>query len=702
MVVWSEYQGYLQVRLANITSGLVTSLTSAASDHYNPVIFGDLVAYEEQGNYNRITLLDIATRKEMVISPARPDTDQDQPAVWEDRVVWRESREGFYDIYLATLGVSKPPLHVDFSVNTSEGHAPLPVLFTPNTTGEVTGYTWDFGDGDRSSERSPVHTYEIPGIYSPALTVNNPCQREKLTKSGFITIGSPPATMFSANATYGPAPLDVAFVDSSSGNPDAWSWDFGDGSNSTLQNPVHRYPAGNYSVSLTASSRWGTTTVTREDYIHALEVSRYMGRFPGEGITIKPLGGGLHLLLDTGKFLSFAIYQVDNTTVLDVVPPMDTGFSRMVFHSSDGTGFRETGYGTVEGNISGVAAISSDQAGGVVPGQFPWFYNLTQVIPGYPYGGSIGAVLWQNCTPGDLQRFDDTAMRNDYGVARVAYTLACTEEGIENASPASLQFGLDPDWIARNGWRWPVYVQSDPAGAEAFVDSRYVGVTPLYVDEGLATGEHNLTLRYNGYNNATTVFVVGDLKDSIAVLRIADDGSGSLLPDNYLGYDAARGLEIFEAESPGGLSRFGVVSLYQTGNPIQLLYLTLQMLTRGSIVSSGSVSTTGGGGGGGGGGGSIGGAAVSATPIPVATEVPSLEAVLPAATTEQPLREKVQAQAAPPAPQGTTGPTAAIPQSAAEYGSYTLVLVKNLAVVFVAVLVAVLLYLRWRKGGSGV
>jgi PKD repeat protein len=73
---------------------------------------------------------------------------------------------------------------------------------------------------------------------------------------------------FTANVTSGPAPLTVAFTDTSTGGPTSWLWDFGDGSTSTEQNPVHTYESpGNYSVTLTVSNAFGTSTLTKPDYI---------------------------------------------------------------------------------------------------------------------------------------------------------------------------------------------------------------------------------------------------------------------------------------------------------------------------------------------------------------------------------------------------------------------------------------------------
>ncbi|MGB9940246.1 PKD domain-containing protein [Methanosarcina sp.] len=59
-----------------------------------------------------------------------------------------------------------------------------------------------------------------------------------------------PIANFSTNVTEGYAPLSVQFNDSSE-NATEWNWDFGDGTNSTEQNPIHTYfEMGNYTVIL--------------------------------------------------------------------------------------------------------------------------------------------------------------------------------------------------------------------------------------------------------------------------------------------------------------------------------------------------------------------------------------------------------------------------------------------------------------------
>jgi hypothetical protein len=104
-----------------------------------------------------------------------------------------------------------------------------------------------------------------------------------------------PVAAFNATPTSGCAPLTVQFTDNSTGNPTSWSWDFGDGSNSTAQDPSHTYAsAGNYTVSLTISNSCGNDTETKIDYItvNAKPVATASSNSPvSQGATIQLYGG---------------------------------------------------------------------------------------------------------------------------------------------------------------------------------------------------------------------------------------------------------------------------------------------------------------------------------------------------------------------------------------------------------------------------
>ncbi|MGZ8438005.1 MAG: PKD domain-containing protein [Candidatus Limnocylindrales bacterium] len=58
--------------------------------------------------------------------------------------------------------------------------------------------------------------------------------------------------------------LQATFSDNTTGDPTAWAWDFGDGATSEAQNPIHTYPPGDYTVTLTATNDGGSDRATRD------------------------------------------------------------------------------------------------------------------------------------------------------------------------------------------------------------------------------------------------------------------------------------------------------------------------------------------------------------------------------------------------------------------------------------------------------
>jgi len=156
-----------------------------------------------------------------------------------------------------------------FSADPSGGPAPLTVNFTDLSTGNVTSWSWRFGDGSTSSQQHPIHSYTQQGTYSVVLTVDGPDGNDALSRAGLVVVDPPSAVAaFDATPTRGEAPLTVTFQDRSMGSPTAWSWDFGDGSSSTLQNPTHTYSTtGTFTVALSTTGASGTDTRTRNDLI---------------------------------------------------------------------------------------------------------------------------------------------------------------------------------------------------------------------------------------------------------------------------------------------------------------------------------------------------------------------------------------------------------------------------------------------------
>ncbi|HHG83298.1 MAG TPA: PKD domain-containing protein, partial [Bacteroidetes bacterium] len=59
---------------------------------------------------------------------------------------------------------------VDFTASTTSGCAPRFVSFTDLSTGIITSWQWDFGNGATSTQQNPGIIYNVPGVYTVSLT----------------------------------------------------------------------------------------------------------------------------------------------------------------------------------------------------------------------------------------------------------------------------------------------------------------------------------------------------------------------------------------------------------------------------------------------------------------------------------------------------------------------------------------------------
>lgn len=62
------------------------------------------------------------------------------------------------------------------------------VCFTDLSSGAATGWLWDFGDGITSTSQNPCHFYNVDGIYTVSLLVNNAFGQDSITFNNYINI----------------------------------------------------------------------------------------------------------------------------------------------------------------------------------------------------------------------------------------------------------------------------------------------------------------------------------------------------------------------------------------------------------------------------------------------------------------------------------------------------------------------------------
>ena len=153
----------------------------------------------------------------------------------------------------------------------------------------------------------------------------------------------PPVADFSGNPTSGPAPLAVTFTDLSTNNPTSWSWTFGDGGSSAVQNPSHSYAdPGTYTVTLTASNAFGSDGETKTGYITVTEPSQTTV------ITYDGFESGMGSYTDGGGDMSrytYGTYAWEGSCAADI---------------QDNSGVASSFYHTLGYNVSGFAEMEVD------------------------------------------------------------------------------------------------------------------------------------------------------------------------------------------------------------------------------------------------------------------------------------------------------------------------------------------------------
>jgi PKD repeat protein len=115
--------------------------------------------------------------------------------------------------------------------------------------GSIMAWSWSFGDGTGSTFRSPSHSLPTAGTYTVRLTVTDNAGATASASQSVTVSAAPPTAEF----MYACTGTECRFTDGSTSASGIrqWSWSFGEGGTSTLQNPSYRYAApGTYTARL--------------------------------------------------------------------------------------------------------------------------------------------------------------------------------------------------------------------------------------------------------------------------------------------------------------------------------------------------------------------------------------------------------------------------------------------------------------------
>ncbi len=429
----------------------------------NPDVSNGNITWQDWRNGNLdIFLYNISRDELMQINTDL--NDQRDPKISENRIVWIDMRNGFRsDVFMYTLGSTDVCPVASYATNATIGGSPFIIQFTDTSHPLPVTWDWEFGDGNSSRDQNPLYAYFNQGTYTVNLIVSTEACRSGVSIPNLVHVGTPPDAGFSVMPVSGFAPLDVSFTDRSSGSPNEWLWDFGDGTTSISQNTTHTYASGgSYNVSLSVNNSFGTDNLSKPNYISVLERT---------GSTVSMSIDGLYV--DGSQGATFNSTMLTNSTltngntILWFIPPPENGISEMTLIADEG--FTQMG-GTITGNLTGVSFRSED-----IPltgfsleigSDCSMSYALNSSV--YPINAQIATAKWEGYIPSDYDYFLQTIYHAGFaGIVGIAYEVQFQKTNLNIPHNATLYFNVNSSWVETHGTNnrtWVLRIGDDMTG----------------------------------------------------------------------------------------------------------------------------------------------------------------------------------------------------------------------------------------------
>ena len=195
------------------------------------------------------------------------------------------------NVSISTLPVA------DYSASSTEGCIPLTVVYSNNSSANVTDWEWSFPGGtpSTSTDENPTVTYTSTGVYDVSVIVSSAGGMDTLMTENYITTLDVPTANFDFSAL---TDFEYAFSNTST-NADSYSWDFGDGNTSTDENPNHIFTEeGVYIVVLSATNICGTETFEQEVAVFETSTIDGIDIFTKVNLNPNPNNGDFSLSID--------------------------------------------------------------------------------------------------------------------------------------------------------------------------------------------------------------------------------------------------------------------------------------------------------------------------------------------------------------------------------------------------------------------
>jgi len=244
-----------------------------------------------------------------------------------------------------------------------------------DSDGTIASYSWDFGNGTTGTGATPTATYAEAGTFNVTLTVtDNDGATSSASTTVVITavvINQPPVAN-SGGPYDGTVGAAVQFDGSASSDPDgtiaSYSWDFGNGTTGTGENPTATYTEeGTFDVTLTVTDNVGatnsmSTTVEIAAVDNQLPIANPGGPYKGT-VDIIVLFNGFFSSDPDGRIVSYS-WDFGDGSVGEGVTPIHTyteeGTYDVMLTVTDDDGGTNTASTTIDVvNKGGGGALSS-------------------------------------------------------------------------------------------------------------------------------------------------------------------------------------------------------------------------------------------------------------------------------------------------------------------------------------------------------
>lgn len=136
--------------------------------------------------------------------------------------------------------------------------------------GTIAGRNWAFGDNQTSTQAAPSHTFAAAGTYNVTLTVtDNEGGTDDVTQAVTVTAPTPGGPLADFDVTCSAATCTITNTTTgATGSVVTWDWDFGNGQNSTEEDPTPvQYTVNNpttFTITLIVTSDGATSQATRQ------------------------------------------------------------------------------------------------------------------------------------------------------------------------------------------------------------------------------------------------------------------------------------------------------------------------------------------------------------------------------------------------------------------------------------------------------